>query len=169
MYNALCKLNKSISKIEEIFLILLISGITIVMTLQVVMRFVFQNPLTWSQEITLFLMVYLCFFAADVAFYRNNHIKVDFFVEKMSDKKTKIFNVIIQAVIIIVLLMVFRYSINSVIKQINHTIGGVLKIRKSYWILPLTLTFPLMSLKALEKLLASFFGTKTDNKEEVKE
>ncbi len=168
MYNALCKLNKNISKIEEIFLILLIGGITIVMTLQVVMRFVFQNPLTWSQEITLFLMVYLCFFAADVAFYRDNHIKVDFFVERMSDKKAKIFNVIIQAIIIIVLLMVFRYSINSVIKQINHTIGGVLKIRKSYWILPLTLTFPLMSLKALEKLLSSFFGTKTDKKEEVK-
>ena len=168
MYNALCKLNKNISKIEEIFLILLIGGITIVMTLQVVMRFVFQNPLTWSQEITLFLMVYLCFFAADVAFYRDNHIKVDFFVERMSDKKAKIFNAIIQAVIIIVLLMVFRYSINSVIKQINHTIGGVLKIRKSYWILPLTLTFPLMSLKALEKLLASFFGAKTDKKEEVK-
>jgi len=166
MYKTLCKINKQISKVEEIFIIVLLASITIVMTLQVVSRFIFQSPLTWSQEITLFLMDYLCFFSADVALYKDSHIKVDFFVDRMSEKLAKIVMAFVGIVMCVILFIVFRFSITSVIKQINHTIGGVLQIRKSFWILPLTITFPLMILKIIEKIFSNFCGIDIKNKKE---
>lgn len=167
MYKALCKFNKNIVNIEEKFLMILLGVITVVMTLQVVMRFVFQSPLTWSQEVTLFLLVYLCYFSADVVFYKNSHIQVDFFVDKMSIKWKKITNIFVNVIICVVLLFIFRYSVSAVIKQMNHTIGGVLQIRKSFWILPLTITFPLMVIKSIEKIMANFAVNESEKETEV--
>lgn len=169
MYNGLCRFNKGIAKIEEKIVIVIMAVITIVMVAQVSMRYVFKDPLSWSQELSLFLLIYLCFFSADLVYYKGAHISVDYFVGLMNEKVRNMVLAIINLIIIIALCVVFYYTIILVDKQAGHVIAGSLPIDKSYWSLPFAIVQPLMILKAMEKIMALLKGeSNTDIGEGVK-
>jgi len=153
MYNLLRTINKKIYKIESGIVIILLGTITLVMTAQVVMRFLFQSPLTWSQELTLFLLIYLCYFSADVVYYRNEHISVEYFVELWPPRVQKAVSIFINLLIGGSLLFLIPYAMTIFQKQMDHVIAGVLPISKSYWVLPLAICFFLMVLKCIEKIM----------------
>lgn len=44
---------------------------------QVVMRYVFNSPLSWSEELARFAMVWMAFCAAALAFRKGTHIKLE--------------------------------------------------------------------------------------------
>jgi TRAP-type C4-dicarboxylate transport system permease small subunit len=158
MYDILRTINKKIYKFESGIIAILLGTITLVMTAQVVMRFVFQSPLTWSQELTLFLLIYLCYFSADVVYYRNEHISVEYFVELLPAWAQKIVIVFINLLICVSLLFLIPYAMTIFQKQIDHVIAGVLPISKSYWVLPLIICFFLMVLKCIEKIMVCVKG-----------
>lgn len=155
MYKHLCNLNKKIVNIESAMVIILLGAITLIMTAQVVMRFAFQNPLTWSQELTLFLLIYLCYLSADIVYYRNEHISVDYFVELMPCKIRKLVSVFVDSLICASMVFILPYAMKIIESQSDHVIAGVIPISKSYWVLPLAICFALMVLKCIEKIIAS--------------
>ena len=167
MYKHLCNLNKKIVKIESAMIIIFLGAITLIMTAQVVMRFVFQSPLTWSQELTLFLLIYLCYFSADIVYYRNEHISVDYFVELMPVKLRKMVSVFVNLLICLSLGFILPYSIKIIESQSDHVIAGVIPISKSYWVLPLAICFALMILKCIEKIITSLKDNPVIGKAEV--
>jgi TRAP-type C4-dicarboxylate transport system permease small subunit len=167
MYKYLCNLNKKIVKVENALLIILLGAITLIMTAQVVMRFVFQSPLTWSQELTLFLLIYLCYFSADVVYYRDEHISVDYFVELMPSKLRKAVFVFVNLLMCFSLLYILPYTVKIIRSQADHVIAGVVPISKSYWVLPLAICFALMVLKCIEKVIACLKEKPVTEKAEV--
>lgn len=158
MYNLLRTINNKIYKIESGIIIILLGTITLVMTAQVVMRFLFQSPLTWSQELTLFLLIYLCYFSADVVYYRNEHISVEYFVELLPPLAQKAVSIFINLLIGASLLFIIPYAMTIIQKQMDHVIAGVLPISKSYWVLPLAICFFSMALKCIEKIMVCIKG-----------
>jgi C4-dicarboxylate transporter DctQ subunit len=158
MYNGLCRFNKGIAKIEEKIVIAIMAVITLVMVAQVSMRYVFKDPLSWSQELSLFLLIYLCFFSADLVYYKGSHISVDYFVGLMNKKVRNTVLAIINLLIILALCVVFYHTVILIDKQAGHVIAGSLPIDKSYWILPFAIVQPLMILKALEKIMKLLAG-----------
>lgn len=63
-------------------------------TLQVITR-VFFTALSWSEEITCFLLVYASLVGAAVAFKRGSHIAVTFIVQRLSAGSQKILMVLV--------------------------------------------------------------------------
>ena len=63
-------------------LLVLIASLLIAATVsltfgQVVLRYLFNNPQTWAEEIGRYLFVWITFLGAAVAFRRDTHIRVD--------------------------------------------------------------------------------------------
>lgn len=62
---------------EEFFMIPLIFAMSIIIFFQVIMRYVFQNSLTWSEELARYLFVWLVYFSVSYTARREKHIRID--------------------------------------------------------------------------------------------
>jgi TRAP-type transport system small permease protein len=64
----------------------LLAMIILIMFGQVIFRYGLNNSLTWSEEITKFLFIWITFLGTALCFRDNIHIGVEFLIEKMSRK-----------------------------------------------------------------------------------
>lgn len=62
--------------------IIMVNMVTAV-TLQIIMRYVFDNPLQWSEELARFSYAWLCYFGVSLATKDKSHLRVTFIVERM--------------------------------------------------------------------------------------
>lgn len=62
---------------EEFFMIPLIFAMSIIIFIQVVCRYVFQNSLTWSEEMARYMFVWLVYFSVSYTARREKHIRID--------------------------------------------------------------------------------------------
>jgi len=70
--------------------IALIFGVIVsIMFTQVVFRYVFNNSLSWSEELIRFLFVWLTFLGGALAINNKTHIAVEFFIELLPVKYLK--------------------------------------------------------------------------------
>ena len=63
--------------LEEFFIIPLMFAMSIIIFIQVIMRYVFQNSLTWSEELARYMFVWLVYFAGSFTARREKHIRID--------------------------------------------------------------------------------------------
>jgi len=66
-------------KIEQFASVALVATILITMGMQVISRYVFQSPISWSEEIARLAMIWLTFLSASFVAARHQHIAVDLF------------------------------------------------------------------------------------------
>jgi len=67
----------AVAEIISALFLLLIAGLTIA---QVVMRYVFSYPFTWTEELSIAAFIYLGFIGIGVAYAQGRHLWVDAFV-----------------------------------------------------------------------------------------
>lgn len=71
------RVDDAIVSVENIVIIVIHALITTLVTLAVVMRYVFNNPLTWSEELIVALLTWMVFLAAAAAVRSQMHIRID--------------------------------------------------------------------------------------------
>jgi len=81
-------LTKTINTIEETIISLLLVGMTLLVFLDVVLRFGFNSGVPWFQEVTLYMMAWFVLFGASYGVKVGAHIGVDSFV-KLFPKKIR--------------------------------------------------------------------------------
>ena len=77
---------------------------------QVVLRYGFGRPLTWSEEISRYLFVWVVFVGAAVAARRNGHIALDFLVNRLPAAPRRGLAVIMAVLCFGMLLLVFVWQ-----------------------------------------------------------
>ena len=86
------------------YLIAAVFGTTIVVVLaQVIWRYVFNNSLTWTEELSRYLFTWIIFLGAAVAIRDNSHIKVEFLVSRLPKRIRPALEVINTALIMLFL------------------------------------------------------------------
>lgn len=63
--------------LEDIFIIPLMIGMSVLIFVQVVMRYIFGNSLVWSEELARYLFVWLVYFSVSYTAKREKHIRID--------------------------------------------------------------------------------------------
>ena len=72
---------RAIGRAEEAIISLLLVSTTLLVFIEVVMRFVFNTGLMWSQELTLHLSAWFVLFGASYGVKVGSHIGMDAFVK----------------------------------------------------------------------------------------
>ncbi|HSR12755.1 MAG TPA: TRAP transporter small permease, partial [Thermodesulfobacteriota bacterium] len=72
------------TKILEIAAAVLLIGITIVVTLQIVCRYILQELPPWSEELSRYLFIWGNFLGAGVALARGSHVSIDSLITRLS-------------------------------------------------------------------------------------
>lgn len=76
-----CKLfrqiDDAIGKVEDILVIALHGGIALAVMLAVILRYVFNDPLTWGEELIVAMLTWMVFLGAAAAVRSQMHIRID--------------------------------------------------------------------------------------------
>ena len=72
------------NRMEEVFLVILMALAVIIVTAQVVTRYVLKVPLPWSEEIARYLFLWLTWVGASYATKERKHINIDVVYQMLS-------------------------------------------------------------------------------------
>lgn len=108
---------------EEVLLALMLIAMTFIMGLQVVMRYVFNNSLSWPEEIVTYLFVWSTFLSISYCVREKSSIKIEQLYNIMPPKVQKVIKLISKTVMLIlgVILTVYAYNVFITVVKIPQT------------------------------------------------
>ncbi|WP_321992284.1 TRAP transporter small permease [Marispirochaeta aestuarii] len=119
-------IKRVLDKAVDTIVIILMAMIVIVVSIQVFSRYVFNNPLTWSEELARYLFVWIVFTASVVVFRENRHMSVDFFVSLFSDSIRKKLDVTVNLIVTVFLIVMIYTSpeiLTVTMRQLSPTLN----------------------------------------------
>jgi TRAP-type transport system small permease protein len=116
-----------LNKIVEQLCLVSMAGMTVVVLLGVIFRYILQMPLSWTEELSRYLMIWAASLAISLGIKENSHVGLTVLVDTA---KSKIVRVILETVIFLItlifLVIMTYYSIQMVIEakwQIAQGLG----------------------------------------------
>lgn len=145
---------KWLFKIEEAFLGISIISATLVLFVNIVLRYVFSANTIWAEEFIRYAMIWITFVGCSVCFGRGLHVGIDFFLEFVTKKWSIIIGIFVNVISII--LMVFLIIFGFELVNFSYNSGQItpsLQI-KMFWIY---LAIPTGGVLSLIHLLLKLF------------
>lgn len=65
------------NRIEEVVGVLLLAFILVILSYQIILRFIFSNSNSWSEELARYLFVWFVYLTASFAIFKWAHIKIE--------------------------------------------------------------------------------------------
>lgn len=104
--NVLKRLNESF---EEIILVVFLVLISVVMGIQIVAR-LFNNPLSWSEEVARFLFVWSGFLSISYCLKKQISIKIEQVVEKLPSKVHAVIKILEKVIMLVFYLYMIQFA-----------------------------------------------------------
>jgi TRAP-type C4-dicarboxylate transport system permease small subunit len=143
--------------------ILCIAGLTGITILQVILRYVFNSPLMWAEELCRYLMIWGVMLGATVLMDGSRHMRIDFFIELLHANARKIVLVIIEILVFALAVLLSVQGIQYA-GELSKVVTPALKIPKSFVVVSIpvcTLTWCLFTVNNIVDLI----GKKENDKE----
>ena len=103
-------IKKFINNFEEYFIVWTMAIMTVLVFLQVVMRYVFSNSLSWSEEMARFIFLWLSWIGASYAVKERIHFRVEMFANMIHGTARKYFECLILIIWFIFSLFLTSYG-----------------------------------------------------------
>ena len=144
-------LSNILDKILQIAVFILITGMIITVSLQIIAR-VFFTALSWTEEMSRYLLVWGSFLGAALAYHRGAHIAVTFVLERLSDKTRKWTIFVAHLSSLIFFILGFWYGIGMIKMQVFQVSPSLnLPMKDVYLVIPISFGF--MVYFAIENVL----------------
>mgnify|MGYP004445407095 FL=1 len=154
------KLIKALNKTEEVVLVAMFALMVVIIFIQVIMRYVFQNSLYWSEELGKFLFIWISWLGISFGEKRGEHIKITLIVDKFSNKAQYIANIISEIIVIAICAVTVYYGITMVILQTTTNYAGI-KISVDWGYLAVVVGCAIMMLRCIGMIVLSVKGMKS--------
>lgn len=155
---SLMKLLKKIDEnFEKVILSILVLAIVLVMLLQIVCRYFFNNSLIWSEEFCRYCYIYFMFIGTSLAVRERSELRVDAVVSILPEKARGVLNVIVDIAVFLMLVYLSYWSIPMV--QSMYYQGGyspALKLPVFIVYMSVPIGFILSALRYLQKFYQMF-------------
>ena len=117
------------SKIEYLFLALAMLSTTLLLFVNVILRYVFSSAIFWTEETLRYLIVWITFIGAATCIIKGSHISLDILIIFLPKKYHKIIHSAVNAICLIFSILFFWYSLKLTLTarefgQISATIGN---------------------------------------------
>lgn len=133
------KIFKIIDKIINITSVVFLSLMLIFVVLQIIMRYVFNAPLVWSEELARYCMFFMIFIGCMIAMKDNDHLKVDIVINALPKRAKAVVNIINKLISFVFLVILIWFGFKFAFNNINIRSSIVTQIRMGlvYMIIPL--------------------------------
>ncbi|MBE1555536.1 TRAP transporter small permease [Sporosarcina limicola] len=155
------RLNDILNKIFGYVLALVMAFMTVIIFWQVFSRYVAGSSLSWSEELSRFLMIFMVLIGSSLALRDGKLIAVDIVQDSLKGKVRKWVKVITHLISIVFYIILFVYGLNVAEKFGNQVAPGT-HISMYFIYLSLPIGGLLLLINAITCILEEFIG-----KEEV--
>jgi TRAP-type C4-dicarboxylate transport system permease small subunit len=106
------KVMDRINAVLKFVIVLMLVVAFIALILQVLSRFVFRFPLTWSEELSRYLLIWITFIGASLAMRYQRLIRIEAAVNLLPEKLRKAVLAVAGLAVVVFCAIVFRYSLD---------------------------------------------------------
>jgi len=152
-------LDKALSFFERGFIALCLLLGALLLFVNVFMRYIFLAPISWAEELTLYLCVWLVFVGASVAVKEKGHIAIDLLPYMLSPRGRVFLARFVAVVFLIFLAVFFWYSLQHVLR-VKATAQVTPIMQAPMWLTYLAM--PVGSLLMVLRIIQMFFGISKD-------
>ena len=97
-------------RFEEVLLVLLLISMTLLLGVQIIARYVFQNSLTWSEELVRYLFIWSAFLGVPYCINKGTSLKVVQFIDYLPAKFKNIVLMIDRVLMVLFFALVFIFG-----------------------------------------------------------
>ena len=137
--------------------LLVVTGttMTVLVIMNVVLRYAFNSGITWSEEAARFLFIWTTFLGAILVYDRGihgDHMRMDFVVEKFHGVVRKVIEVLTMLIVLALLVMLFIGSL-ELVRETWPFETSALKLPKGAVYLCAPICFGYMSIQTVAKII----------------
>ncbi len=109
------RVSDMVHRITEVLLLIVLTGMSLVVFLQVLFRYVLNLPLFWTEEFARYCLVWASLLGAAVATKRGQHIAVSFVMERLPVRPRRFLTVVALLSVAVILGIIMWGGIQLVI------------------------------------------------------
>ena len=140
-------------QVETVCSVVILSVLIAIISAQVFLRYVFNNPFTWAEELSALLLIYLSFVTGDVVYKKHAHISIDYVVGFFPPRLRAATEIALGLMICACLAALTVVSIPVIQDQFGFTIAAALPLPKSWWTMPVPIVFFSMILTTVNGII----------------
>ena len=144
----------SISRMLRVCIGILIAALVVIVAMGVIYRYALHQSLYWGTEVPNFLLVWIVFLGAVVAFHDNKHIAFTLVGQALGGRLQKLFETL-AALVILILLLTLTYFGIELVGSTMHSLSEALKIPQGYIYTCVPISAVLMAVIALQHLVTA--------------
>lgn len=145
---------KKRNRLEEWLSVAVLMFILLLLTYQVVLRFIFHNTNSWSEELARYMFVWLVYLSAAYAIYKNAHIKIDAAVKIYPKKVRKYVPILGNVIFLVYAVLVTIYSADYCMDILaSQQVSMGLHVKMAYMYAAIPIGHALMSLRLLQLIV----------------
>ncbi|MGF7057675.1 TRAP transporter small permease [Brassicibacter mesophilus] len=156
------KLDNILSKIEQYFIGILILIITIILFINVVLRY-FNMSFDWAEEFARYGIVWVTFIGASVCIYKGAHIGVDALLSFLSNRGKKVLTLITIILAVIFTAFFTLQSLNLTLKVLETgQVSSTIEVSMAYIYGAMPVGGALMLIRYIQQLIKTINCLKED-------
>jgi len=144
-----------VKEICVIFCYVLLISVTCVAGLAVFFRYILNNPIIWSEEVSRYTLIWLTMVAASVAIKEKKHINLTAFVRRLPRYISLVIEIAISLIIIGLIGVIAKYSLIMVVTKSIRTFSPSIAISMLWPHTALPVGFGLIIFQSVYVLLDS--------------
>ena len=145
-------LSERVTHIATLFLGSCVAAIVLITLAAVWQRYVVDNPLSWVEQVSNMLFIWIVFIGAAVLYRQNLHIGVDMFLGMLNEKNRIIWKWVIEGLNLLFIVILFIFSTKLTIDVLPNT-AGALDISPAYYYASAPISCFMMMLFFVEKIV----------------
>ena len=139
-----------LDKVCSVAIVIMLGLMVIITGVQIVCRTWF-TALSWSDEVTRYLLIWSTFLGATVVYRHNGHISVNLLREAVPPKASKVLRVLVHVVCLVLFAVLEYYSIRYCGKLTKTATALPIKMKYIYLCIPIS-----MAIMMVHALLMAF-------------
>lgn len=151
------KLNRILGQILDLAIGCLMVGIVVILFIGVVLRYVFNSPLFWSEEITLMAMIWITFLAGGLLVRDDKNVAISFVVDFLRPSPARAVRYVSESLVMLILVVMARQSW-LLIDKMAFGVTPALRISEAWFGWALFVGFILMIFYQAQRLVGLFRG-----------
>jgi TRAP-type transport system small permease protein len=156
------KVGKSLNNLLNIVIVASLALMAILVFGNVVLRYAFNSGIMWSEEMSRFLFIWMCFLGAIGALKDNSHLGVDMVIKRLSEGKKKIVYSISNLLILYILWLMIEGSWKVSIVNL-HTPAPVTGLPMFYIYITGVVMSAIMACIVIRNLYKAWLGQQSIN------
>lgn len=154
------------SHLEEYLMAILLIALTLVMLLQIVMRYVFNHSLSWPEELCRYCFVYITFFTLGYCVKKNSMLRLDIIQEILPAKIWTVLQIFVRVTTFVFFLCMLVNSLD-LFQTMRRTsrVSAALGIPYTFIYLSTVLGFGLAVLRSIQAMICPLIDLIKNRKE----